>query len=70
MPKMARKLFQAEYELIYLTLPTKRFGNFRLGYNFFSFSFFIYLANEPIKWRDIINFSSVQAWQNLKEILN
>ena len=41
MLKMARKLLQAEYEFVYLTLmPTKMLGKVRLKKYFSSLSFF------------------------------
>lgn len=40
MLKMARKLLQAEYEFVYLTMPTKMLGKFRLKKYFSSLSFF------------------------------
>lgn len=40
MLKMARKLLQAEYEFVYLTMPTKMLGKVRLKkILFFSFIF-------------------------------
>lgn len=71
MLKMARKLLQAEYEFVYLTMPTKMLGKVRLKKNtFLLFHFFKYRSNEPIQWRALINFSFIRAWQNLRKKLN